>query len=117
MLLATDPIGLELLLTPLGLDACHNDYIEAVDTEIRLTSLIKAGGYKVEATMSLFRDSDDFADACKNPNPFDSYPGGFVTPFETIFVKSRSMPPAGVELVDKYSHWSRHYDSRQYCNT
>ena len=72
MLLATDQAGLELLLVPAGLSACHNEYIQAIDNEIRLSSLIRQGGYELDAVMSLFQDSNDFAETCTAPNPFDN---------------------------------------------
>lgn len=113
MLLATDRTGVELLLVDAGLSGCHSDYIEAIQTEIRLTSLITQAGYKVDALMSLFRDSDKFADTCTSPNPFDDYPGGFLHPHETLFVKSRAGTPP--ELIEQYSHFARDYHSRKFC--
>ncbi len=113
MLLATDQAGLELLLVPAGLSACHNEYIQAIDNEIRLSSLIRMGGYELDAVMTLFQDRADFAAACTAPNPFDEYPGGLLHPHELMFVKSRAGTPP--DVIDKYTHLARDYDSRQFC--
>ena len=113
MLLATDRTGLALLLVPAGLSACHDEYIAAIDTEIRLSSLIRAAGFKLDAAMSLFQDADDFSDACTAPNPFDAYPGGMLHPHELMFVKSRAGTPD--DVIERYTHFARGYDSHRFC--
>jgi len=112
MLLATDKIGIDLLLDPLGLDACHSDYNTAVGTEIRLTSLIWHGGYHVTALMNAFNDVDEFEQACTLPDPMEQYVGGYMPLAEAVFAKTKKMPGG---IADTYAHWARNYSSYEFC--
>jgi len=112
MMLATDKIGVKLLLDPLGLNGCHSDYYTAVATEIRLTSLIWHGGYQVEALMNMWNDQENFEEVCTDVDPYDQYVGGYLPITEVIFSKVRKQP---VDVVDKYSHWGRNYSSYDHC--
>lgn len=64
MILATDKIGLEVLLVPEGLSSCHSDYQQAVATEIRATSLIWDANYSVDAMMEAFQSEKDYGHTC-----------------------------------------------------
>ncbi len=112
MMLATDQVGINLLLTPLGLDACHSDYDIAVASEVRLTMLVEHAGYKVDALMSLFGQSADFAETCDAPDPMASYPGGYLPLHETIFAKTKKLSG---DVVARYSDWAKDYSSYEYC--
>ncbi len=112
MLLTTDKVGIELLLTPLGLDACHSDYMPAVQTEIRLTSLIWHAGYKVEALMSMWNEVDNFEEECILTDPMAEYVGGYLPLAEAVFAKTKKLPPG---IVDKYAFWARNYSSYDHC--
>ncbi len=112
MLLATDKVGIDLLLDPLGLDACHSDYKTAVGTELHLSNLIWRGGYKVEAVMNMWDEMDDFEEHCMSGNPTMYYVGGYLPLTESMFAKTKKLPKG---IADKYSHWARHYSSHDHC--
>jgi len=112
MLLATDRTGIDLLLDPLGLAACHDDYKTAVGTELHLTNLIWQGGYEVEALMNMWDEEDDFAERCTAKNPTMYYAGGYLPLTETLFTKTKKLPKG---IADKYSQWARHYSSYDHC--
>ena len=112
MMLATDKVGVDLLLDPLGLAACHSDYDLAVASEVRLTMLIEHAGFKVDALMSMFGLSDDFAESCTAPDPMESYPGGYLPLHETLFAKTKKLSG---DVVARYSEWASEYSSYQFC--
>lgn len=112
MMLATDQVGVRLLLDPLGLDACHSDYDIAVASEVRLTMLVERAGFEVDALMSMFGQGERFAETCMTQDPMEWYPGGYLPLHETLFAKTKRLPS---ELVDRYSDWARKYSSYEAC--
>lgn len=128
MILATDNIGLEVLLDPASecLSTCPNDWGSAVEVEVRITGKIKEAGYKVDAMMQEFQGQADFADSCKGADRLweGAYPdgerdgsGSFVHPYETLFFKANR----GVQekLLGKLTEWTdaAGYSSYDVCRS
>ncbi|KAM0748986.1 hypothetical protein T439DRAFT_327486 [Meredithblackwellia eburnea MCA 4105] len=117
MILATDTVGIDLLLTPEGLDACHNDYNGAISTEIGLTKLITNAGYDVDAMGLGFHSEPDFTKTCELEDVWDegNYFGENVNPFDTMFVKTKRGIQA--HTLDRYTEWvdGAEYSSYDAC--
>jgi len=112
MLLATDKVGVRLLLAPLGLNGCHSDYKMAVGAEIHLSNLIWHGGFEVEAIMNMWDEEDDFDQHCMTGNPTMTYAGGYLPLTESMFTKTKKLPRG---IADKYTRWARNYSSYDHC--
>lgn len=114
MILATDNVGLDVLLDPASecLSTCPDGYQSAVQVEIRMTGKIKEAGYKVDTMMQEFHGQADFADSCKGRDRLleGAYPGGlqgkgsFIHPYETLFFKANR----GIQekLLGKLTEWT-----------
>lgn len=127
MLLATDDIGMSILLNPeLALSASVNDFYgtradpvgftpcfaslkKAVHAEIGITTLIQSQGYETEVVMTAPHSQDSFEAFCRaagNPDDFlykDAYLGTNVHPYETIFMKAnRDIDPM---LLQRLTEW------------
>ncbi|KAL8906112.1 MAG: hypothetical protein Q9171_006403 [Xanthocarpia ochracea] len=111
MILATDNVGLGVLLDPASecLSTCPNGWQSAVEVEVRITGKIKQAGYKVDAMMQEFQGQADFANSCKGkdrlwegayPDGQMNGPGSFLGTAVTMFVETR----AGKE-DDKELQW------------
>ena len=117
MILATNSLGLETLLTPDGIDNCPQDMNQAVWFETRLTSLIKANGYTVSVMMAMGNSYEGWVDACANGDVTvaGAYDGTNMHPYETMFVKTkRGADPKTLELLTKW-HDGSNYSSYDYC--
>lgn len=127
MLLATDDIGLSVLLDPelalsaaddnfygthndaVGLSPCFTTMHKAVHAEIGLMSLIESQGYTADVVMTAPHSAatfDQFCDNAGRPDDFlykDSYLGTTVHPYETIFMKAnRDIDPMA---LTKLTEW------------
>ena len=117
MILATDSVGLDTLLTPDGIDNCPQDMNQAVWFETRLTSLIKANGYTVSVMMAMGNSYEGWVDVCANGDitVTGAYDGTNIHPYETMFVKTkRGADPKTLELLTKW-HDGSNYSSYDYC--
>ena len=117
MILATDSLGLATLLTPGGIDNCPQDMNQAVYSETRLTSLIKADGYKVSVMMAMGNSYEGWVDDCAQGDVTvpGAYGGTNIHPYETMFVKTkRGADPKMLELLTKW-HNGSNYSSYDYC--
>ncbi|KAI4261160.1 MAG: hypothetical protein L6R42_003638 [Xanthoria sp. 1 TBL-2021] len=126
MILATDNIGLDVLLDPASqsLSTCPNDWHSAVKVEVRMTGEIKKAGYKVDAMMQEFQGDADFADDCKGadrlwegayPDGKQNGPASFVHPYETLFFKANRRVQE--KLLGKLTEWTdaANYSSYDAC--
>ena len=115
MILATDNVGLEILMDPTAksLSSCPNDWHSAVEVEVRITGEIKKAGYKADAMMQEFQSSPDFADSCKGadrlwegayPDGKRDGPGSFVHPYETLFFKANRKVQE--QLLSRLTKWT-----------
>ncbi|KAF3770856.1 hypothetical protein M406DRAFT_67219 [Cryphonectria parasitica EP155] len=127
MLLATDDIGMSILLDPdLALSASVNDFYgtsldpvgftpcfsslkKAVHAEIGITTLIKSQGYEVDVVMTAPHSHGSFEAFCEaagKPDDFlykDRYLGTNVHPYETVFMKAnREIDPM---LLQRLTEW------------
>jgi hypothetical protein len=117
MILATDSLGLATLLTPDGIDNCPQDMNQAVYFETKLTSLIKANGYKVSVMMAMGNSYEGWVDDCAQGDVTvpGAYDGTNIHPYETMFVKTkRGADPKTLELLTKW-HDGSNYSSYDYC--
>jgi lipopolysaccharide biosynthesis protein len=117
MILATDSLGLATLLTPDGIGNCPQDMNQAVYFETRLTSLIKADGYKVSVMMAMGNSYEGWVDDCAQGDVTvpGAYDGMNIHPYETMFVKTkRGADPKMLELLTKW-HNGSNYSSYDYC--
>ena len=119
MILATDAVGLSILLAPDGIDACPADMGQAVAIETKLTQLVKARGYEVVAMMAESWSLPDhsYIDDCVNGDvtvPL-GYEGVNLHPYETMFVKTkRGADVLTLELLTKW-HDQSNYTSYDVC--
>ncbi|KAL8721815.1 MAG: hypothetical protein Q9225_001570 [Loekoesia sp. 1 TL-2023] len=114
MILATDNIGLDVLLDPASqaLSTCPNDWSTAVEVEVRITGKIKDAGYKVDAMMQEFQSEEDFADTCTgvDRNWEGAYDHGIrgadmnLHPYEMLFFKANRQ--ISQKLLDKLTEWT-----------
>ncbi|KAK6221260.1 hypothetical protein QIS74_04828 [Colletotrichum tabaci] len=139
MILATDKVGMGLLLDPkaalaastpdiyggaddpVGLSGCYDSWKKAVHAEIGMTSVILNGGYGVDVMMSGFHRGVDHKAYCDKTqgvgdvlNP-DRYFGSNVHPYETVFINpNRGITPV---LVDNLGTWMAEdgYSSEDRC--
>jgi hypothetical protein len=127
MLLATDDVGMSVLLDPelslsasvddfygtsqdpVGFSTCFSTLHKAVHAEIGITSLIQSQGYDVDVVMTAPHSAPTFEAFCNNvgrPDDFlykDSYLGTNVHPYETIFMKAnREIDPV---LLERLTEW------------
>lgn len=127
MLLATDEIGMSILLDPaLALSASEDDYYgtsqdpvgfstclttmqKAVHAEIGITSLILSQGFEVDVMMTAPHSAssfDEFCDWIGRPDDFlysGRYLGTNIHPYETIFMKAnRDIDPV---LLERLTEW------------
>lgn len=115
MILATDRVGLDILLDPASkaFATCPNGHKEAVDVEIGITTAIKKAGYKVDAMMQEFQaEKDTFADTCtgEDRNYEGAYDNGVknagmsLHPYEMLFFKANR--GISEKLVDHLTMWT-----------
>lgn len=127
MLLATDAVGMSILLDPdlalsasvddfygsaadpVGFTPCFASLKKAVHAEIGITTLIRSQGYDVDVVMTAphSRPSfEDFCDGAGRPDDFlykDAYLGTNVHPYETVFMKAnRDIDPM---LLQRLTEW------------
>lgn len=127
MLLATDDIGMAVLLDPeialsasvddfygtrldpVGLTPCFTSLKKAVHAEIGITTLIESQGYKVDVVMTAphsQRSFERFCEAAGRPDDFlyrGRYLGTNVHPYETMFMKAnRDIDPV---LLQRLTEW------------
>lgn len=139
MLLATDDIGMSILLDPdLALSASANDFYgssedpvgfsscfttmkKAVHAEIGITSLIQSQGFEVDVVMTAPHSAPSFDEFCNQagrPDDFlyrDRYLGTNVHPYETVFMKAnREIDPVLLEKLTEW-HLSGNMTSWQTC--
>ncbi|KAL9582984.1 MAG: hypothetical protein Q9212_002980, partial [Teloschistes hypoglaucus] len=114
MILATDRVGLDILLDPASkaFATCPNGHKEAVEVEVGITTAIKKAGYKVDAMMQEFQAQDTFADTCtgEDRNYEGAYDNGVknagmsLHPYEMLFFKANRGISA--KLVDHLTMWT-----------
>jgi hypothetical protein len=128
MVLATDDVGMSILLDPklskslenvdfwgsaddaVGFNACFETLDKAVHSEINMADLMKSQGYQVDAMSAAFHEKEwDMKGYCEyNGNPSDSlsegsYYGTNVHPYEMIFFKTnRFIAP---KMIEEYTKW------------
>lgn len=127
MLLATDDVGMSILLDPdlalsasvddfygtskdpVGFSPCFTTMKKAVHAEIGITSLILSQGFEVEVMMTAPYSApsfDEFCDRSGWPDDFwynDRYFGANIHPYETVFMKAnRDIEPV---LLDRLTEW------------
>lgn len=127
MLLATDDVGMSILLDPelalsasvddfygsksdpVGLSPCMTSLKKAVHSEIGITTLIRSQGYEADVVMTAPHSSGSFEQFCQDagtPDDFlykDAYLGTNVHPYETIFMKAnREIDPT---LLSRLTEW------------
>ena len=127
MILATDKVGLDVLLDPASecLSTCPDGWLSAVHVELRMTAKIKEAGYQADAMMQEFHGRADFSDTCTGTDRLweGAYPDGrrdaafFVHPYETLFFKANR----GVQekLLGKLTEWTdaAGYSSYDVCRS
>ncbi|KAI8586056.1 hypothetical protein BDZ88DRAFT_445140 [Geranomyces variabilis] len=104
MLLATDRVGLTLLLDgPGGFAECPNTWRAAVAIELATADRIWAAGYDVDVAMTAFHAKGLYDDLCScvhdNPLGKGAYFGTTMHPYETMFAKTKH--PADLALVEQ----------------
>lgn len=127
MLLATDDVGMSILLDPglalsasaddfygtsldpVGFSACFTTMKKAVHAEIGITSLILSQGFGVDVMMTAPYSAasfDEFCDRSGRPDDFwysGRYFGANIHPYETVFMKAnRDIDPV---LLDRLTEW------------
>lgn len=127
MLLATDDVGMSVLLDPalalsasvddfygtskdpVGFSPCFSTLHKAVHAEIGITSLMQSQGYEVDVVMTAPHSAANFEAFCDRigrPDDFlykDSYLGTNVHPYETVFMKAnRDIDPM---LLERLTEW------------
>ncbi|CZR55864.1 uncharacterized protein PAC_05752 [Phialocephala subalpina] len=127
MLLATDSIGMSILLSPslsttihrpdffgtadqpTGFTPCYDTMHHAIHGELDLTELIESQGYEVDALLAAYQSHPTPANYCfENGSPKDilydgKYYGSNVHPYELVFIKAnRNIAPA---LLNKMTQW------------
>lgn len=127
MLLATDDVGMAILLDPeialsasvddfygsradpVGFTPCFASLKKAVHAEIGITTLIESQGYAVDVVMTAPHSQGSFDEFCAEagrPDDFlyrDGYMGTNVHPYETMFMKAnREIDPV---LLDRLTEW------------
>lgn len=127
MLLATDDVGMAVLLDPeLGLEASVDDFYgshldpvgfsacfetlhKAVHAEIGITQLFLSQGFDVDVVMTAPHSQPSFTRFCEEhgkPDDFlyhNRYLGTNVHPYETMFMKAnREIDPT---LLDRLTEW------------
>lgn len=130
MILATDRIGMDILLgentnetsskadsaaasdttsshyKKIGIDACPTSMDEAVNIEVSLTSLVQSYNYSVRAMMAEYWSKKDFEKDCTNGDvnaAKGAYEGGDLGVFETLFIKTRWAVEA--EQTERLTQW------------
>lgn len=127
MLLATDDVGMSILLDPalalsasvddfygrkedpVGFTPCFASLTKAVHAEIGITTLIQSQGYDVDVVMTAPHSQESFERFCMeagHPDDFlykNAYLGTNVHPYETMFMKAnRDIDPV---LLQKLTEW------------
>lgn len=127
MLLATDDVGMAILLDPalalsasaddfygtardpVGFSSCFATMKKAVHAEIGITALIESQGFAVDVVMTAPHSApsfDAFCAAAGRPDDFwysGRYFGANVHPYETVFWKAnRGIDPV---LLDRLTEW------------
>lgn len=127
MLLATDDIGLSIMLDPalaysapgddfagtsadpIGMSPCFETMALAMHAEIGMMALIESQGYRADVLMTAPHTESrlvEFCDAIGYPEDFlyrDHYLGTSVHPYETIFMKAnREIDPV---LLERLTEW------------
>lgn len=126
MLLATDDVGMSILLNPslantvhrndffgnvddlTGFTPCYGSMHKAIHGEMGLTELIRQQGYEVDVLLAAFQAETPTTYCAANGNPEDilyegHYFGTNVHPYELVFIKAnRNIDPT---LLDKMTSW------------
>ncbi|KAK7734019.1 hypothetical protein SLS53_008014 [Cytospora paraplurivora] len=127
MLLATDHIGMSILLDPtlaysvpasdpphgtfydpVGFSKCYSDFNKAVHSEIGMARLIRSQGYKVDAMLTSVHilGAAEYCERAAWPTDHlwnGMYFGFNVHPYEMLFMKAnRDIDP---ELVKRFTEW------------
>ncbi|CAK7201565.1 hypothetical protein SEUCBS139899_004271 [Sporothrix eucalyptigena] len=142
MVLATDAIGIDILLDPklacslpdsaskwgtkddpVGLSPCYLERSKAVHGEIGVTGLIRSKGYEVDVMMTAFSadDNDTLVDYCASsrrtadPLVEGHYFGASVHPYEMVFIKSNRNAAKDALRVLTSLHLGQHWSSWDSC--
>lgn len=117
MLLATDQVGLDILLTKDNWLRCPDDFFKAVDIEVETTMAIEDAGYGVEPVLSGYLDDREDIESCIHSDQLQQglYYGFTIHPFETMFTKTKRGADPG--LIAKYSQWAmwENYTAEEHC--
>ncbi|KUI56767.1 hypothetical protein VP1G_04138 [Cytospora mali] len=139
MLLATDDIGMGILLDPnlalsasaddfygtakdpVGFSSCFTTMKKAVHAEIGITALIQSQGFDVDVVMTAPYSAASFDEFCEKsgrPDDFwynDRYFGTNIHPYETVFMKAnRDIDPVLLERLTEW-HLSANMTSWKTC--
>jgi hypothetical protein len=117
MLLATDNVGLDLILPNLK---CYTTKKEAIiEAELEMAWMVMAGGYKARSIQASFTD-DYWRSACSRPGqgelPLErnGYYGGNIQPYEVIFIKTKTSR-AQRRALENYTGWFQNFSSLDHC--
>lgn len=127
MILATDDVGMGILLDPaqataisidddfatkddpVGLSGCYDNWNQAVHAEMGITGLIMDAGYGVDVLMTSFHSEASMEEYCTaSPKLGDmlwekGYFGANIHPYETVFAKAnRNVDPI---LLERMTEW------------
>ena len=115
MILATDRIGLDLILPELYCFGRHQDAVSK--GELRITRAILRGGFAVDVMMSAFRVDGSPWNCTYNDPYWDKWYFGInIHPYEVIFPKVNRRVQE--ELIDLYTAWHDKsiYNSNKFCS-
>ncbi|KAH8746329.1 hypothetical protein BGZ57DRAFT_972847 [Hyaloscypha finlandica] len=112
MILATDDIGMEVLLFPPP--EAHK--IHAVRAEVGSSVLMTTVGHKLDAMMAAYHTG--YFEQCDSGAEFlneNTYFGISYHPYETLFFKTNR--PINEKVIDRYTEWTgaRNYSSYDFC--
>ena len=141
MILATDDIGMEVLLFPRpeavekmkqipeysgaqkkgwppypGINDCFQHKIHAVRAEVGSSVLMTTVGYKLDAMMAAYHTG--YFEQCDSGAEFlneNTYFGISYHPYETLFFKTNR--PVNEKVIDRYTEWTdaSNYSSYDFC--
>ncbi|KAH8598910.1 hypothetical protein B0O99DRAFT_698234 [Bisporella sp. PMI_857] len=140
MILATDRIGIEVLLFPPaaavakvaqlppvnmkgefnlypGINGCFHEWGAAVSAEIGTSAVMNAAGYKLDVMMSAYHNGKEF-EQCNSIVDFlneNTYYGISYHPYETLFFKTNRV--IDELMIERYTDWTngRKYSSYDFC--
>ncbi|EWC43768.1 hypothetical protein DRE_07333 [Drechslerella stenobrocha 248] len=117
MILATDRVGIDILLNDVIAGHCYSGWDDAVDGETNITQAIRQAGYHVTTFMTPFSSVADYPDNCEHGDILwnDKYFGTNMHPYEAMFQKAnRDIYPDQLRLLTEW-HNKANYSSQPFC--